>query len=423
MLSQRAAEKIHDHLSNASTRKRLNERFATAREQLTTSIGEAARIAGISPEKARYVDVSGVLAPGRSNQGEGDDAPHKKPYGHRRYSLRQLNRLIIIGDLIDHGFNMSDIARYLNGDQQVVDTLIESIQASDLTTRLREAEATYVQRMLIPRFLYFTQCLLLGDVVDCSVGLVLPVGADAEERAGRELLTRVDDLPRVGPSLFGWHSRSHPYCVLYFHDPRLDDPTRYEMRSVDEMCREAGVAQACGQPTGAYLLIEREFAHLLHAASPNRTPETPRGETPNPRAVAYRLLQFLRQPEDEASHSFGHSFSSMGDGMIYSSPEFMNEMNGDRLLTEITELVVRLGNAVTTTKSDKSDKSDKSGTSRSGAASGRATGSWSVATPRAPSGRGASRARRASCHRCRAPAAARRYRRRVPRPASRRGRP
>jgi GGDEF domain-containing protein len=254
--------------------------------------------------------------------------------------------LIILGDLIDHSFNLADIARYLNSDQLAVDSLIESIQASDLTTRLREAEAAYVQRMLIPRFLYFTHLLLIGDVVDCSVALVLPVGSTEDTQGER--LTRVDELPRLGPSFVGWHSRSHPYCVLYMRDPRMDDPTRYEMRSVDEMCQEAGVTEACAHPTGAYLLIERDFARLLSPAGTSRPPEAPRGDAPNPRAVAYRLLQFLRQPEDEASHDFGHSFSSIGDGMVYSSPEFMDQMNGDHLLTEITNLVVRLGNAVKT---------------------------------------------------------------------------
>ncbi len=40
----------------------------------------------------------------------------------------------------------------------------------------------------------------------------------------------VEDLPLIGPSLVGWHSRNHPYCVLFMHEPRMDDPTRYEFR-------------------------------------------------------------------------------------------------------------------------------------------------------------------------------------------------
>lgn len=351
--SQRIANKIHDHLNNPETRKRLNERFAAAREQLTTSIGEAARIARISPEKARYVELSGILSPGRSTPkraGEHDgDTPdeQRSGIGHRRYSLRQINRLIIMGDLMDYGFGMTDIGRYMHHDQNAVDSLVESIQASDPTTRLRAAESAYVERMLIPRLMYFTHSLLLGDVVDCSIALVLPVGDICGDPARRDLITRVEDLSQVGPALVGWHSRSHPYCVLFMREPLIDDATRYAIRSVDVMCESAGVMEAREQPTGAYLLVEREFAHLLDAPATSRSladAETPDAEAPNPRAVAYRLLRCLRQPADEARHVFGHSFSTVSDGMVYSSPEFTSDMTGDQLLTAIADLVVQLGN-------------------------------------------------------------------------------
>lgn len=347
--SQRIANKIHDHLNQPATRQRLNERFAAAREQLTTSIGEAARIAGISPEKARYVEVAGVLSPGRStpkHAGEREnDTPddQKVSVGHRRYSLRQINRLIIMGDLMDYGFGMTDIGRYMNHDQNAVDSLVESIQASDLTTRLREAESAYVQRMLMPRLMYFTHVLLLGDVVDCSIALVLPVG-DISSHAP---LTRVEDLPQIGPALVGWHSRSHPYSVLFMREPLVDDATRYEIRGVDDLCRAAGVTEVCERPTGAYLLIEREFAHLLDAPATTRLladAGAAASEPPNPRAVAYRLLRCLRQRADETKHIFGHSLSTVSDGMVYSSLEFTSDMTGDQLLTAIADLVVQLGN-------------------------------------------------------------------------------
>lgn len=351
--SQRIANKIHDHLNNPSTRKRLNERFAAAREQLTTSIGEAARIAGISPEKARYVEGAGVLAPGRSTPKRADEHENdttdepKVSIGHRRYSLRQINRLIIMGDLLDNGFGMTDIGRYMHHDQHAVDSLVESIQASDPTTRLREAESAYVERMLIPRLMYFTHSLLLGDVVDCSIALVLPVGDIETGGIPRDWITRVEDLPQIGPALVGWHSRNHPYCVLFMREPLMDDATRYVIRSVDEMCEAADVTEARTRPTGAYLLIEREFAHLLDAPATTRPladAGTSASEPPNPRAVAYRLLRCMRQPADAKHGVFGHSFSTVSDGMVYSSPEFMSDMTGDRLLTAIADLVVQLGN-------------------------------------------------------------------------------
>lgn len=347
MTLPRVANRIQDHLRDTATRKRLYDRFTSARNQLTTSIGEAAKLAAISPEKARYAEVIGILSPSRSHE--------NKEGAHRRYSLGELNRLIVMGDLLERGFSMNEIANFLTRDRTTVDDIVESIQASDLATRLREAETAYVQRMLIPRLLYFVQCLLLGDVVDCSIAIVLPVAADSAEAMQPVDVNGVDDLPHVGPSLVGWHSRSHPYCVLFMHEPRMDDATRYELRSVDEMCREAGVPGVDDQPTGAYLLIEREFAHLLHVPTANRSrteSETVGAEAaskhPNARSAAYRLLRLLQQPADDEGRTFGHRFSSGGDGMVYSAPEFMSDMRGDKLLTAITELVVQLGNAVKT---------------------------------------------------------------------------
>ena len=64
---QPIATKIQEHLKDASTRQHLKDRFASAREQLTTSIGEAAKLANVSPEKARYAEAIGILSPGRSD--------------------------------------------------------------------------------------------------------------------------------------------------------------------------------------------------------------------------------------------------------------------------------------------------------------------------------------------------------------------
>jgi GGDEF domain-containing protein len=64
-------------------------------------------------------------------------------------------------------------------------------------------------------------------------------------------------------------------------------------------------------------------------------------------------LRYLQAPPDVSAgagddvdeYATGHPYASFGEGMVYSSPEFMSDMTGDRLLTRITELVIRLGNA------------------------------------------------------------------------------
>ena len=136
---QPIAAKIHEHLKDATTRQQLKDRFATVRRQLTTSIGEAAKLANVSAEKARYAESIGILTPGRSDESKGTAA-------HRRYSLGELNRLVVMGNLIDNGFSMNDIASYLRHERASVDALVESLQASDAKTRLQHAETAYRQR-------------------------------------------------------------------------------------------------------------------------------------------------------------------------------------------------------------------------------------------------------------------------------------
>jgi DNA-binding transcriptional MerR regulator/GGDEF domain-containing protein len=349
------AAKIHEHLKDATTRQQLKNRFTAVRDQLTTSIGEAAKLANVSAEKARYAESIGILTPGRSDESKGVAA-------HRRYTLGELNRLVVMGNLIDNGFSMNDIASYLRHERASVDALVESLQVSDPTTRLQDAETAYRQRMLYPRLLYFTQCLLLGDVVDCSMAIVLPVEQGGHEerstvsssaKAPRSAIDSVEDLPQLGPSLVGWRLRGHPYCVLYMSAPRMDDATRYVLYSVDALCRDAGV-NVEDFSTGAYLLVEREFARRFSLdttpiSRPRLEPETKvrdKDKTPpNSRAVAHRLLRRLRLPAEEANHIFGHSFATDGDGMIYNAPEFVGDMTGDRVLTDLANLVVELGTA------------------------------------------------------------------------------
>lgn len=349
MGGQPVTAKIHEHLQDATTRQQLKVHFAAVREQLTTSIGEAAKLANVSAEKARYAESIGILAPARSDESKGAAA-------HRRYNLGELNRLVVMSNLIDNGFSMNDIATYLEQELASVDALVESLQVSDPMTRLQEAETAYRQRMLYPRLLHFAQCLLLGDVVDCSMAIVLPVEQEGQDervaKLPRPQIHRVEDLPQVGPSLVGWQLRGHPYCVLYMSAPRMDDATRYELYPIDDLC--APDVNVNDFPTGAYLLVERDFARRY---SLTRAPVSrPRADAdtmgsdkdktpPNPRAVAYRLLRRLRLPADETHHIFGHSSATDGDGMIYNSPKSAEDITGDRLLTDLANMIVELGTA------------------------------------------------------------------------------
>lgn len=334
MSRQEISKKIHAIFRDPETRSRLNHTLATAREKLTTSIGDVADLAGITPAQARYAETIKILNPNRRNQAN--------IRAHRRYSLNELNRLIITAELLRHNFSMSDIKEFLTHETSTIQELIEESSQLDLPTRLRQAEEAYLQRMLTPRLLYFAQCLLLGDIFSGAYALFLPM---ATRPSTLPRITSVTDLPTLGPSLVGWHSRSRPYCVLYMNEPTTDNPSRYEIRSVDELCGLTPEAASKDELTGAYLIIEKEFVQILDQQStrPSRI-EKDAGEIPaNPNMVARRILRFFQQDHVSEHHFFGQDYSGAYDGMIYSSPEFMSHLTGDTLLTKVAELIVRLG--------------------------------------------------------------------------------
>ena len=334
MNRQEISKKIHAVFRDPETRRSLNQTLATAREKLTTSIGDVADLAGITPAQARYAEAINILNPNRRNQAN--------VRAHRRYSLNELNRLIITGELLKHNFSMSDIKEFLTHEDAAIQDLIEESKQLDLPTRLRLAEEAYLQRMLTPRLLYLAQCLLLGDIFSGAYALFLPM---VTRPSALPTIQSVNDLSGLGPSLVGWHSRSRPYCVLYMNEPTTDNPSRYEIRSIDTLCGITPTTANEGELTGAYLIIEKEFAQILdhQPTRPSRI-EKETGETPaNPTLVARRILQFFQQDNVSEQHFFGQDYAGASDGMIYSSPEFMSHLTGDTLLTKVAELIVRLG--------------------------------------------------------------------------------
>ena len=88
------------------------------------TMGQAAQLLGVQPAFLRSLDTAGVLQPARTDG------------GHRRYSRRQLRRVVRLRELLDEGHPLAAAHR--------ITSLEEELSASD--DRLRAAAADLDRR-------------------------------------------------------------------------------------------------------------------------------------------------------------------------------------------------------------------------------------------------------------------------------------
>src|SRR5690242_16817682 len=101
----------------------LQARLHEVSAQVKTSIGQVAKIVGISQTQLRYWEEKSeaLLAPRRSRSGapvvfsppqstETPEEQSQKTPGQRLYSIDDLKRLIVIKALLDQSYSLTDIA-------------------------------------------------------------------------------------------------------------------------------------------------------------------------------------------------------------------------------------------------------------------------------------------------------------------------
>ncbi|HEY7350200.1 MAG TPA: MerR family transcriptional regulator [Ktedonobacterales bacterium] len=291
---------------------------------MTTSIGQAAKIVGISETQLRYWEEKSdaLLSPTRSRSEAGGTIRR----GQRLYSVNDLRRLILIKELLAQSFSLTTIAQFMQGADQLFgnDAGLASSEAQEqdlsIFDRIRRAEHALFWRFFVPRAVYLSACLLFEGQPSGDTGLFLPIRMPETTLEPLEIVAP-QELSALGKTLLGWRQRDYPfYTFVYNYGITPSSPERYRLIVLDELAPGNLV-------TNAYIVTEHRFASLTRKTRPAAL------------RTAQRLLSLLQMRA-----SAWCPFLEKGtDYMVYHSPSFTNPTLGDPSLTGIAEEVVNLG--------------------------------------------------------------------------------
>ncbi len=312
-------KRIRDALQQSEARQRLQDAYQRFQERLTTGIGQAAEMVGISDTQVRYWGKQGALAPARTRiRKEASDHP-----GQRRYGLKDLMRLAVVKELLEASFSLEEIVTFLEADPDFIQTELTSLRPEPaphphVRQRINQANQISFWRFLLPRALYLALCLLHEAPLREDTGLCLPIEPDGSFPAGRPKIEKTEDLSLLGKSLLAWHVRGHSFTTFLDEAPRLNYPQRYRLQCLD----------ALSEPkTGAYAVPHQDVLTLLGQSKPPA------------RQAAQRLLAFVQRQAGEWIPFVQDSMAPL----VYYAPEFRSPVLGDSLLRQLAEVVVALG--------------------------------------------------------------------------------
>lgn len=317
-------DKLRAYLQQPAVRARLQGQFQSIQGQLTTSIGQATRILGISEFQARSWEEQGILSPSRSAT---HVAASKYP-GQRRYSVDDLFKMAVAQELSQE-FSLAEIAVLLKRDSGVLEEILG--HRPPRYTRYLGEYARYANdvsfwRFFLPRTLHLSLCLLTGTLPQADSGICLPI-EDGDNPAQRlaSPLENAHELPALGKSLVGWQVPGQPFCVVVDYAPTPRYPERLELGQVDQ-------ADQALPKTGAYWLVRQDIAARFRNT-------TPKPSEKFARAVAQRLLALAQQQAAQ----WLPSIQDNGNPITYYSPAFRDGALGDQMLTQLAERIVALG--------------------------------------------------------------------------------
>lgn len=188
------------------------------------SIGQAARLAGVSVQTLRHYDKLRLLPPS-----------HVSTAGHRRYSARDCERLRLIRALREVGFDLDTI-------RQVLDRELEPQQAVDMRFEALEAE----QRTLNRRRLVLRAAMTgnRNDVLD--------------RLHAKHVLAKLDRLEREAllARHLGWAPRDTPASEAVWRAATRDLPEEMDDAQLEAWLELAEIAA----DEGFHETLERQFA-------------------------------------------------------------------------------------------------------------------------------------------------------------------
>ncbi len=323
---ERSLQSIREHLQKEDAQQRILHHIQKGRAEATVTISRAAELFEFTENKLRDWEKFGFLNPLRP----------VGPMGRRLYTLRDLDTLAIIRELIDAGYAPSDIPpdidalwqslsfpeRVLRGSERERLATIQRDSMNDLpiNQHIEKARQEAAWRYFVSRALRLALLLMSEDRPNTAAGLLLPL----EARATRPSLQRVEDIALLGETLIGWLDQAHSSYTFLTPTPSFEYSTDYRMHPLQVM--KSGVAQEAFPKDPTLIVVPRETRQLTLGSD---VIETIRALL----RPLYEDRESIRQCFGYGTHDLLEPATDLGSSAKYE----------DTLLNGLAEMVVRLG--------------------------------------------------------------------------------
>src|ERR1019366_3785317 len=308
-------KKVQDYLNVPEVRLDLHQQLRDRQDHVVMSIKEAATIVDIDENKLRDWEKKNML----------QRPPGSKRSMHRRYSVRDIARSLIIKKLlVDQQYPHQEIIDFMQQNTQFIDELVDDIISvqqvrSDLDS-FSWAQEAFFWRIFVSRSLYLAMRPLFEQIPDDNVWLLLPLTVTSFQTL-EESIQSIDQLGSLGEVLQGSYSDKNPFFMSIPRKPAFDLPKRYKMLS------PAWSLASERSPVGVYVLFdekdERHWKKNDECAIKG----------------AGRLLRLLQD-----THSQWKPYLQEGnDFMLYDAPEFEKASLGRHTMDKIADQIVQLG--------------------------------------------------------------------------------
>ena len=183
-MDERSLQSIKEHLQHEDTQKRILQHIQKGRAEATVTISRAAELFEFTENKLRDWEKYGFLNPLRP----------VGPMGRRLYTLRDLDKLAIIRELIDAGYAPGDIppdidqlwsSAYFphqgaeNGEYKNLAWKRSKLNDLPINERIEQAHTDAAFRYFTSRALRLSLLLICEDMPNTQAGLLLPLEAEA----------------------------------------------------------------------------------------------------------------------------------------------------------------------------------------------------------------------------------------------------
>ncbi|HTI14088.1 MAG TPA: MerR family transcriptional regulator [Dictyobacter sp.] len=334
MMEERNLRRIAKHLQDESAQKRVQQNIQRGRNEVTVTIGRAARLFGFSESQLRDWEKLGLIKPMRPR--ENPDA--RQTTGQRQYSFSELDKLAIIRELLDEArltpsaipHNIDEIwyantTQYPPNNHQthmypptegIAVPLREMYINKRITDTYREM---FGWRFYASHVLWLALLLVYEEVPGFHVGLALP----AYEQERDFSIINSFTISDIGDALVGWIGPTRSFFTFLTTAPTFEYPSDYVIRP---LCPPDLLQDVPESPANRTLMIvQREEVEHIHR-----------------NATVISTVQRLLEPI-YADRQHWHTY--LGQGMrdlIDPGMDFTPKIT-DAVLTDLADMTIRLG--------------------------------------------------------------------------------